>query len=73
MEAAVHAVKDEGMAYREASRHYNVPVESLRRRVISTVAVTAKPGPHTVLRAEEEDLLARAWRTWVMACLVKVL
>ena len=56
MEAAVHALKDEGMAYREAS---NVPVESSRRCVIGTVAMGAKPGPRTLLTAEEEDLLAK--------------
>jgi hypothetical protein len=45
----VKAVRSTGMAYCEAARKYNVPVETLRRRVIGAVEVDAKPGPPTVL------------------------
>ena len=58
MEEAVKVVR-EGLAYREASRMFNVPLESLRRRVIGTVEMNAKPGPSTVLSVEEEDSLAK--------------
>jgi len=36
MEAAVKSVKD-GMGLRQASRLYNVPLETMRRRVIGAV------------------------------------
>ena len=38
------AVRTAGMPYREAARKYNVPVETLRRRVIGTVKIDARPG-----------------------------
>ena len=38
-----------GTSLRAASRMYNVPVESLRRRVIGNVDVTCRPGPPSVL------------------------
>lgn len=62
IDAAVHGVKDKGMAYSKASRHYNVPVESLRRRMI---AMGAKPWPHIVLTAEKQQNIWLAWRTWL--------
>ena len=43
------------MAYRDASRHYNVP-ETLRRHV--TVEMGAKSGPPTIFTALEEGLLS---------------
>jgi hypothetical protein len=58
MEAAVNAVKVDGMPYREASRHYNVPLETLRQRVIGTVEMGAKSGPPTTFTTQEEDLLS---------------
>ena len=58
MKEAVEAVH-KGMGYREAARGFNVPVETLRRRVIGAVQMDAKPGPPTVLSKEEEDLLAK--------------
>lgn len=59
MIGAVNAVREAGMPYREAARNFNVPVETLRRRVIGTVEIDARPGPSTVLAKEEEDLLAK--------------
>ena len=57
MEEAVKTVKDEGSGLRQAARAYNVPVETLRRRVNGTVEVDCKPGPPTVLTKEEEDMV----------------
>ena len=57
MAAAVAYVND-GNGLREASRLYNVPLETLRRRVIGTVDISCKPGPSTVLTSDEEDKLA---------------
>ena len=53
MEAAVKSVRG-GMGLREASRLYNVPVETLKRRVIGIVDTGCRPGPPTVLTEEEE-------------------
>ena len=57
MSAAVASVKG-GMGLRPAARQYNVPVETLRRRFIGAVEVDCKPGPSTVLTADEEVKLA---------------
>lgn len=46
-----------GKPLREAARHYNVPVETLRRRTNGTVTLECKPGPSTVLTCEEEKCL----------------
>ena len=59
MEEAVKVLLKKGMPYRKASRKYNVPVESLRLRVIGAVEINARPGPYTVLMSEEEDSLAK--------------
>ena len=56
MEAAVKQVLFEGMPMREASRLYNVPLETLRRRVNGKVSLNCKPGPKTVLIEEETKL-----------------
>jgi len=56
MAAAVSYVND-GNGLREASRLYNVPVETLRRRVTGTVDLSCKPGPSTVLTPDEEQCL----------------
>ena len=45
------------MGLREAARLYNVPYESLRRRVNGTVGSDCRAGPPTVLNEEEEDAL----------------
>ena len=58
MEAAVKAVNEEGKTLRGASRLYNVPLETLRRRVTGAVDVDCRPGPKTILTKEEEDRLA---------------
>ena len=47
-----------GEGLRAASRLYNVPVETLRRRVTGAVQVGCRPGPATVLTKEEEDRLS---------------
>ena len=58
MAAAVRSVR-EGMGLRESARLYNVPIETLRRRVIGSVDLDCKSGPPTVLTKDEEDMLAR--------------
>ena len=59
MEEAVKAVCENRMGYREASRGFNVPVETLRRRIMGVVEMDARPGPPTVHSKEEKDLLAK--------------
>ena len=49
VKAAVDQVIIEGMPLRESARLYNVPVETLRRRVNGTVTIECKSGPKTVL------------------------
>ena len=46
---------EEGKGLGEAARLYNVPVETLCRRVQGTVTMDCKPGPATILTKEEED------------------
>ena len=58
MEEACKSVKSESMTLREAARAYNVPVETLRRRVAGIVSLDCRPGPPTVLTSEEEARLA---------------
>ena len=58
MIAAVKSVED-GKGLREASKLYNIPVETIRRHIIGQVGVGSRPGPATVLTAEEEDQLYR--------------
>ena len=57
MKAAVETVQA-GRGLREASRLYNVPVETLRRRAIGKVDIDCHPGPPTVLTKEEENEIA---------------
>lgn len=56
MKAATELVRSGG-GLRDASRLYNVPVETLRRRVTGKVAEDCRPGPPTVLTDEEESRL----------------
>ena len=42
-----------------AARLYNVPVETLRRRVTGNVDIDCRPGPTTVLTKEEEETIVR--------------
>ena len=58
MKAAVQYVLEDGGGLRETSRLYNVPVETLRRRVNGSVSIDCRPGPSTVLTEEEEEHLA---------------
>jgi len=58
MVAAIQAV-EEGKGLREAARLYNLPVETLRRRITGTVSVDCRPGPSTILTSYEEDRLVR--------------
>ena len=57
MAAALESVEG-GMGVREASRLYNIPFETLRRRAIKDVSIDCRPGPPTVLTDEEEGELA---------------
>ena len=56
MKEAVAFVQD-GNSLRRAARLYNVPVETLRRRVNGMVTLDCKPGPSTILTREEEQCL----------------
>ena len=56
MSAAFQAVMD-GKGLRETSRLYNVPVETLRRRVSGSVELGCRPGPATILTDAQEDML----------------
>ena len=58
MEEAFKSVRNESMGLREAARAYNVPVETLRRRVAGVVSIDCRSGPPTVLTSEEEARLA---------------
>ena len=44
---------------RETARLYNVPIETLRRRVTGAVSMDCRPGPPTVLIKDEEDKLVQ--------------
>ena len=59
-ECMINAVKsvENGKGLREAARLYNVPVETLRRRVTGAVDIVCRPGPPTVLTEDEEQRLA---------------
>jgi hypothetical protein len=60
-EAMAEAVEcvNSGTKLREAARMYNVPVETLRRRVNGTVTLECRPGPPTILTADEETRLVQ--------------
>ena len=47
-----------GMSVHEAARLYNLPYETLRRRVVEKVDLECRSGPLTVLTEDEEDELA---------------
>ena len=57
MKAAVKSCQ-EGKGLRETSRLYNVPVETLRRRVTGAVEMGCRSGPPTVFTEEQEDQLS---------------
>lgn len=57
MAAAVDMIVTKGAGLREASQLYNVPIETLRRRVNDTVPIVCRPGLKTILT--KEDRLAR--------------
>ena len=58
MVEAVRSIEEDGKGLREAARNFNVPVETLRRRVAGITSLDAKPGRDTVLTTEEERRLA---------------
>ena len=57
MKSAIKAV-EEGNGLREAARMFNVPVETLRRRVTGVVPIQCRPGPKPILAVDEEDAIA---------------
>ena len=59
MLAATNSVLHDNKSVREASRLYNVPFETLRRRVTGSVKDGCGPGPSTILTEDEEEQLAR--------------
>ena len=54
---AVKSVVEDGTHLREVARIFDVPVETLRRRVVGSVPVNCRPGPKLVLKEEEEEAL----------------
>ena len=54
MAAALSEVQNGTKGLREAARAYNVPVETLRRRVTGQVSLDSRSGPSTTLTKEEE-------------------
>uniref|UniRef100_A0A1X7VB76 HTH psq-type domain-containing protein n=1 Tax=Amphimedon queenslandica TaxID=400682 RepID=A0A1X7VB76_AMPQE len=56
MAAAVSSVVKDNKGLRETACLYNIPIETLRRRVNGSVALDCKPGPTTVLTNEEDQL-----------------
>ena len=58
MAAAVEQVQKQELSLREASRLYNIPLETLRRRVNGTVAIDFRPGQRMVFTEDEETKLA---------------
>ncbi len=70
MIAATKSVIDDGMGLRQAARLYNVPVETLRRRVTGSVEIQCNPGPHTVFtetKKTEFVSMLLIWEIWVLA------
>ena len=59
MESAVKYIENEEGSLRQAARLYDVPIESLRRRVNGTVKIDCRPGPGTILTNDEEALLVK--------------
>ena len=57
MATTVEQVQKQELSLREASSMYNVSLETLRRRVVGTVAVGCRSGSKTVLTEEEETRL----------------
>ena len=57
MKSAVIAVQ-EGNGLRSVARMFDVPLETLQRRVVGSVSIDCKPGPKTEL-TKEEDLIFR--------------
>ena len=58
MAVAEENVTSSKMGLREAARLYNLPLETLRRRVAGINEVACRPGPPTILSEEVEDQLA---------------
>ena len=56
MKAGMEAV-EEGMGLREASRIFNIPVETLQRRISGITPVDYHPGPSTILTSVEEQAI----------------
>ena len=60
MERAVKYCKENHtVGLRETARRYNVPIETLRRKIAGITRMSAKPGRETVLTDEEEGRLVQ--------------
>ena len=57
MAAALKDVENGTKGLREAARAYNVPVETLSRRVTGQVSLDCRSGPNTTLTKAEEEAL----------------
>ena len=53
MKSTVIAVQEDN-GLRSEARMFDVPLETLRRRVVGSVSIDCKPGPKTVLTTEED-------------------
>ena len=58
MEAAMRAVQEEGITVSGAANQFKVPRKTLDDRIKGRVEHGCRPGPSTVLTAEEESALA---------------
>ena len=57
MREAMKLVTLNEKSLRQASREYDVPLTTLKRRVDREVSLNAKPGPSTALTRKEEEKL----------------
>ena len=61
---AINAVRKDELSLREAQNMYNVPKDTIRRKVKDTNPTMKRPGPSSVLGVEEEKCLV----DWIFEC-----